>query len=80
VPLAVTSTSGWMRRLGPSWHRLHRLVYPAAILGVTHFWWQVKADWREPAVYAVLLAGLLAWRVRRARRCTASPGAVVASG
>jgi methionine sulfoxide reductase heme-binding subunit len=79
VPLAVTSTSGWMRRLGPSWHRLHRLVHPAAILGVTHFWWQVKADWREPAVYAVLLAGLLAWRVRRARRCTASPGAVVAS-
>jgi len=80
VPLAVTSTSGWMRRLGPRWHRLHRLVYPAAILSVTHFWWQVKADWREPAVYAVLLAGLLAWRVRRARRRTASLGAVVASG
>ena len=68
VPLAITSTAGWMRRLGPRWHRLHRLVYPAAILGVAHFWWQVKADWREPAVYAVLLAGLLAWRVRRARR------------
>jgi len=49
-------------------------------LAVTHFWWQVKADWREPAVHAVLLAGLLAWRVRRARRRTASPGAVVASG
>jgi len=79
VPLAATSTAEWMRRLGPRWHRLHRLVYPAAILGVTHFWWQVKADWREPAVYAVLLAGLLAWRVRRARRRTASPGAFAAS-
>jgi len=68
VPLAVTSTRGWMRRLGARWHRLHRLIYPAAVLGCTHFWWQVKADWREPAVYAVLLAGLLGWRLLRARR------------
>jgi sulfoxide reductase heme-binding subunit YedZ len=68
VPLAVTSTRGWMRRLGSRWHRLHRLVYPAAILGCTHFWWQVKADWREPVVYAAVLTLLLAWRVRRARR------------
>jgi len=68
VPLAVTSTAGWMRRLGRDWHRLHRLVYPAAILGCAHFWWQVKADWREPALYATLLAVLLAWRLRRARR------------
>ena len=79
VPLAITSTAGWMRRLGPRWHRLHRLVYPAAILGVTHFWWQVKADWREPAVYAVLLAGLLAWRVRRARQRTPSTRTAVAT-
>jgi sulfoxide reductase heme-binding subunit YedZ len=68
VPLAVTSTRGWMRRLGARWHRLHRLIYPAAVLGCTHFWWQVKADWREPAVYAALLAGLLGWRLLRARR------------
>jgi len=67
VPLAVTSTAGWMRRLGRRWQRLHRLVYPAAILGCIHFWWQVKADWREPAVYAAALLLLLAWRVRRAR-------------
>lgn len=67
VPLAVTSTAGWMRRLGPRWHRLHKLVYPAAILGCVHFWWQVKADWREPFVYATVLALLLGWRVRRAR-------------
>ena len=56
-----------MRRLGPRWHRLHRLIYPAAILGCVHFWWQVKADWREPLVYAAALSGLLAWRWRRAR-------------
>lgn len=68
VPLAITSTAGWRRRLGARWHRLHRLIYPAAILGCTHFWWQVKADWREPAVYAALLVGLLAWRIQRARR------------
>jgi sulfoxide reductase heme-binding subunit YedZ len=68
VPLAVTSSAGWMRRLGRRWHKLHRLIYPAAILGCTHFWWQVKADWREPAVYAALLVALLAWRVLRARR------------
>lgn len=72
VPLAITSTAGWMRRLGPRWHRLHRLVYPAAILGCTHFWWQVKADWREPAAYAAVLLVLLAWRVRRRRRLTAA--------
>jgi DMSO/TMAO reductase YedYZ heme-binding membrane subunit len=67
-----------MRRLGPRWHRLHRLIYPAALLGVTHFWWQVKADWREPLVYALVLAGLLGWRVHRARRRSASSAAAVA--
>jgi methionine sulfoxide reductase heme-binding subunit len=67
VPLAATSTNRWMRRLGRRWHQLHRLVYPAAILGCLHYWWQVKADWREPLVYAALLAVLLGWRVRRAR-------------
>jgi methionine sulfoxide reductase heme-binding subunit len=78
VPLAVTSTAGWMRRLGPRWHRLHRLVYPAAILGVTHFWWQVKADWREPLVYALVLAGLLGWRLHRSRRRGTSSAAAIA--
>jgi sulfoxide reductase heme-binding subunit YedZ len=72
VPLAITSTAGWMRRLGRRWHALHRLVYPAAVLGCTHFWWQVKADWREPAVYAGLLALLLGWRLARARRRAAA--------
>lgn len=66
LPLAVTSTRGWMRRLGKRWTSLHRLVYPAAILGVWHFYWQVKLDTVEPTVYAVILFVLLAFRVREA--------------
>lgn len=65
IPLAVTSTRGWQRRLGRRWAKLHRLVYPVAILGVWHFWWQVKADTREPLLYAGILAFLLGYRVWR---------------
>lgn len=67
LPLAVTSTNGWIRRLGRRWHELHKLVYPAAVLGCWHFWWQVKADWREPLLYAATLTVLLGWRWQRAR-------------
>jgi len=79
VPLAITSTRGWMRRLGARWQRLHRLVYVTAVLGCVHFWWQVKADWREPAAYAMVLALLLGWRVRRARRRAAMRGSTRSS-
>lgn len=79
VPMAVTSTRRWMRRLGARWHRLHRLIYPAAILGCMHFWWQVKADWREPALYAALLSVLLGWRVLRSRRRSLTIGAAQTS-
>jgi sulfoxide reductase heme-binding subunit YedZ len=68
IPLAVTSTAGWMRRLGRRWQRLHRLIYVVAILGCVHFWWQVKADWREPLLYAAILGVLLAWRLREGRK------------
>lgn len=67
-PLAATSTKRAMRRMGRRWQRLHRLVYPAAILGCTHFYWQVKADVREPLVYILALSVLLGWRVHRYRR------------
>lgn len=63
APLAVTSTRGWQRRLGRRWVRLHRLVYVAAGLAVLHFLWLVKADLREPLVYAAVLIALLAARV-----------------
>src|SRR5580765_969330 len=67
VPLAITSTNGMMRRLGRRWQSLHRLVYLIAILGVWHFYWQVKRDVREPLIYAAILAALLGYRVVRAR-------------
>jgi sulfoxide reductase heme-binding subunit YedZ len=63
IPLAVTSTNGMMRRLGRRWKSLHRLVYPIAILGIWHYYWQVKADVREPLIYAGIAAVLLGWRV-----------------
>jgi sulfoxide reductase heme-binding subunit YedZ len=59
LPLAITSTTGWMRRLGRNWQRLHRLIYPAAIAAVLHFYMLVKADTREPLIYAALLTLLL---------------------
>jgi len=62
VPLALTSTQGWMRRLGRAWGRLHALVYAIAVLAVLHFWWIVKSDYREPLLYAAILALLLGWR------------------
>ena len=63
VPLAVTSTKGWIRRLGKRWRRLHRLAYVAAALGVLHFFWKVRADTFWPLVSALALAGLFAVRI-----------------
>lgn len=64
VPLAVTSTNGWIRRLGGRrWARLHRLIYPVAVLGVLHFLWLVKKDHREPLLYGALLLTLFALRL-----------------
>lgn len=71
VPLAVTSTNRMMRRLGRRWLALHRLVYVVAILGVWHFWWQVKIDIREPLLYAGMLAALLGWRAWKALQARA---------
>ena len=76
IPLAITSTNKMMRRLGRRWQSLHRLVYVVAILGVWHFYWQVKKDVREPLIYAGILAVLLgyravrAWQKKRARPVT----------
>jgi sulfoxide reductase heme-binding subunit YedZ len=64
IPLAVTSTTGWVRRLGGRrWAQLHRLIYPAAVGGVLHYLWLVKKDVRTPLWFAVVLAGLFAARV-----------------
>lgn len=64
LPLALTSPRAMVRRLGGKrWRRLHRLVYPMAVLAVVHYLWLVKADYREPIVYASILAALLLVRV-----------------
>jgi sulfoxide reductase heme-binding subunit YedZ len=68
TPLALTSTRGWIRRLGKRWQRLHRLVYPAAGLAVLHFYWKVKADTFWPLVAAGVLALLLLARLPWVRR------------
>ena len=64
LPLALTSTQGWIRRLGGKrWNQLHRLIYLAAIAGVIHYWWLVKADVSRPMQYAFVLGVLLLYRV-----------------
>ena len=69
VPLAATSTDAMVRRLGAArWRVLHRLVYVVAVGGVVHFWWLVKRDVTEPAIYAVVVATLLGYRLVSALR------------
>ena len=63
LPLAITSTHGWIRRLGRRWTTVHRLAYVAALAGVIHYWWLVKADVRAPFWYAAVLAVLLGTRL-----------------
>ena len=64
LPLAITSTKGWIRRLGGKrWQMLHRLIYFSAAAGVIHFIWLVKADLRRPLTYGAILAALLAYRL-----------------
>jgi methionine sulfoxide reductase heme-binding subunit len=64
IPLAITSTAGWIRRLGGKrWQMLHRLIYFAAVCGVIHYYWLVKSDVRKPLFYGTLVAILLLWRL-----------------
>lgn len=73
APLALTSTQGWMRRLGRSWGRLHLLIHPAALCGLIHFYWsarEAKLQRYEPLLFAALCA--LCWALRRARKAPAA--------
>jgi sulfoxide reductase heme-binding subunit YedZ len=65
--LALTSTNGIRRRMGRHWQTLHNAVYLIGILGVWHYWWQVKKDITEPLIYAAILAVLLGYRINRYR-------------
>ena len=68
LPLAITSTKGWVRRLGKRWTRLHRLVYVAAVTGTIHYLWAVKKDTFFPVVYFAVFALLLGYRLISARQ------------
>lgn len=64
IPLAITSTAGWIRRLGGKrWQMLHRLIYFSATLGVIHYYWLVKSAVIRPLTYGAIVAALLLWRV-----------------
>jgi len=64
IPLAITSTTAWIRRLGGRrWQQLHRLIYISAICGVIHYYWLVKSAVIRPLAYATILAVLLLWRI-----------------
>jgi len=79
IPLAVTSTAGWIRRLGGRrWQMLHRAIYISAICGVIHYYWLVKSAVLRPLTYGAIVAVLLLWRlgdwfIRRGRTITAAP-------
>lgn len=85
IPLAITSTKGWIRRLGGKrWQAIHRMVYVAAICGVIHYYWLVKSDVRKPVFYGFLVAILLLWRLvtwfqKRNRSVAASAAATPAT-
>jgi sulfoxide reductase heme-binding subunit YedZ len=78
VPLALTSTKGWIRRLGRKWQLLHRLVYVSGIAACLHFLWKVKVVIGEPVYYAVILGALLAFRLLWRLRPTARPRSATA--
>ena len=73
--LAITSTAGWVRRLGKRWVMLHRAIYAIVVLGTIHFWMSVKSDVREPAIYAMIFAALLGYRLWQSMRLQSSPPA-----
>jgi len=83
IPLALTSTTGWIRRLGGRrWQMLHRAIYISAIAGVVHYYWLVKSDVRKPLFYGALVAILLLWRLGSwiSKRRSPAPARVAAPG
>jgi len=83
IPLAITSTTGWIRRLGGKrWQMLHRAIYVSAVLGVVHYYWLVKSDVRKPLFYGALVVILLLWRLASwiSRRRSHAPVRVAAPG
>ena len=72
LSMAATSTAAMRRRMGRRWQKLHNSVYLVAVLGVWHYWWQVKNDITEPLIYAIILSLLLGYRLWSRRKRTGS--------
>jgi sulfoxide reductase heme-binding subunit YedZ len=82
IPLAITSTAGWIRRLGGRrWQMVHQLIYVSATAGVVHYYWLVKSDIRKPLMYGAMVAVLLGYRVysRRSPQKTRGPALQVSA-
>ncbi|MDH3977535.1 MAG: sulfoxide reductase heme-binding subunit YedZ [Gammaproteobacteria bacterium] len=75
LPLAITSTNNWRRKLGRRWNTLHKLMYLICILGCWHFYWQVKKDLTEPLIYCAIIGLLLTARIIRKRSQNAKAAA-----
>ena len=74
IPLALTSTAGWIRRLGGRrWQALHRLIYISAVAAAVHYYWLVKSDIRLPFFYAAVVGMLLLWRIINRRTTRPAP-------
>ncbi len=78
LPLAITSTKGWQKRLGKAWKTLHKAVYLAAPLAVVHYVWLVKSDVREPLAYGAVVAALLLMRAPAVKRLVKGVGRTLA--
>jgi len=80
IPLAITSTAGWIRRLGGArWQMVHRLVYVSAVAGVVHYYWLVKSDVRLPVAYGTAIGALLLYRIVVSQRSKLRTAPVAAS-
>lgn len=75
IPLAITSTSGWRRRLGRRWQKLHRLIYPVTGLGLVHYFWLTRDGYAEGVLYLGIFAALMIERLLRRRRSGSAAGA-----
>ena len=82
IPLAVTSTKGWIRKLGKRWTKLHYLIYPITALGILHYLWKEKADFFQPMYFGIALAILLLLRIkpRKSAPRTQSSGSIASNG
>ena len=63
VPLGITSTKGWIKRLGKRWQQLHYLIYPISLLALLHFAWLIRAGYGEVLAYGIILSLLLGYRI-----------------